>query len=202
MDTPAGSGQQQAPGEPGRPAGRPPTHGPARRRSAVLGSLVIPGSPEHAASARAFIARTLSRQPRIDSDAATLLTSEVVTNAIQHTRSGDGGEITVVVIGLPGGVLIEVTDQGSPGAPVVKGNLYAAEGHGLYLVQQLADRWGYLRGPEGTTVWFSLADETPLQDGTPWHDEPAGHGQARATASIASQIRARSPSGVTYGGIV
>lgn len=127
------------------------------RRAAVLGSVTIPGSPEQVSSARAFIARTVSLQPGIDSDAATLLTSELVTNAIQHTKSGEpGGTVTVVVVGVPGGMLVEVVDNGSPGAPIVRGDLYAAEGHGLYLVQQLASQWGYLRDAAGTTVWFHL----------------------------------------------
>ena len=38
----------------------------------------------------------------------------------------------------------------------MKGDLYAAEGHGLFLVQHLAAQWGYLRDPAGTTVWFRL----------------------------------------------
>jgi signal transduction histidine kinase len=85
------------------------------------------------------------------------MTSELVTNAIQHTRSGTGGTVTVTAVRLPGGVLIEVLDDGSAGAPIVKSDLYAAEGHGLYLVQQLAARWGYLRHPAGgTTVWLHL----------------------------------------------
>ena len=86
-----------------------------------------------------------------------LLTSEIVTNAIQHTKSGvDGGTITIVVIGVLRGVLVEIIDDGSAGTPIVKGDLYAAEGHGLFLVQQLAAQWGYLRDSAGTTVWFHL----------------------------------------------
>jgi two-component sensor histidine kinase len=98
---------------------------------------------------------------KVDSDAATLLTSEIVTNAIQHTKSGVDGSVTIVVIGAPRGVLVEVIDEGSSGVPIVKGDLYAAEGHGLFLVQQLAAQWGYLRDPGGTTVWFHL----PTPDG-------------------------------------
>ena len=177
MDTPAGSGRQPA----------RMSQGAGARRSGVLGSLTIPGAPEHVARARKFIARTVSPIPGIDSDAATLLTSELVTNAIQHTSSGDGGAVTLTVVGLPDGVLVEVTDQGSARAPVVKGELYAAEGHGLYLVQQLAGQWGYLRAPAGTTVWFHLA-----ADGT-----PGACGQARAAATTPSQILARSASEVT-----
>jgi anti-sigma regulatory factor (Ser/Thr protein kinase) len=133
--------------------------------TSILGSLTIPGSPDKVSGVRAFITRTLAaadRTRRVDSDAATLLTSELVTNAILHTASGTGnGTVTVVVVSVPDGVLIEVIDDGSPSTPVVKGDLFAADGHGLYLVQQLAAQWGYLRDPAGTTVWFHLAAEPP-----------------------------------------
>ena len=96
----------------------------------------------------------------MDSDAATLLTSELVTNAILHTASGArDGSVTVVMVDVPDGVLIEVIDDGSADTPVVKGDLFAADGHGLYLVQQLAAQWGYLRDPAGTTVWFHLPED-------------------------------------------
>jgi anti-sigma regulatory factor (Ser/Thr protein kinase) len=143
MDTPA--------------AGRTRTSG-TTQRAAILGSVTIPGSPEQVSGTRAFIARTLAELPDVDCDAATLLASELVTNAIQHTDSGTpGGTVTVVVIGVPGGVLVEVVDDGSARTPVVKADLYAADGHGLFLVQQLAAQWGYLRESAGTTVWFHLA---------------------------------------------
>ena len=143
----------------------------ARQRAAILGSVTIPGSPEHVSGTRAFITRTLAAVPGVDSDAATLLTSELVTNAIQHTDSGaPGGTVTVVVIGVPGGVLVEVVDDGSAGTPVVRGDLFAAGGHGLFLVQALAAQWGYLRDPAGTTVWFHLAAADP---GDPEDDYPA-----------------------------
>jgi anti-sigma regulatory factor (Ser/Thr protein kinase) len=134
-------------------------------RATVLGSLTIPGHPEQVSAARAFVARTLSaHQPGADADTATLLTSEIVTNAIVHTKSGvEGGTVTIVVIGIPRGVLVEIIDGGSAGTPVVKGDLYAADGHGLFLVQNLAAQWGYLREPAGTTVWFHLAAEEAPQ---------------------------------------
>jgi anti-sigma regulatory factor (Ser/Thr protein kinase) len=130
----------------------------ASQRAAVLGSLTIEGHPKQVSAGRAFVARTLdASQLKVDIEAATLLTSEIVTNAIQHTKSGvDGGTVTIVVIGVPRGALVEIIDNGSPDVPIVKGDLYAAEGHGLYLVQQLAAQWGYLRDPAGTTVWFHL----------------------------------------------
>lgn len=146
-----------------RPTPGPVSASEARQRTAILGSLTIPGRPEKVSGARAFISRTLSakgKERTIDSDAATLLTSELVTNAILHTASGAaGGTVTIVVVDVPDGVLIEVIDDGSDGTPVVKGDLFAADGHGLYLVQQLAAQWGYLRDPAGTTMWFHLAGE-------------------------------------------
>jgi anti-sigma regulatory factor (Ser/Thr protein kinase) len=131
-----------------------------RQRTAILASLTIPGRPEEVSAARAFVLRTLSAAGQgqaVDSDAATLLTSELVTNAILHTESGAaGGTVTVVVVDVADGVLVEVIDDGSAGTPVVKGDLLATDGHGLYLVQQLTAQWGYLRDPAGTTVWFHL----------------------------------------------
>jgi anti-sigma regulatory factor (Ser/Thr protein kinase) len=158
----------------------------ARQRAAILGSVTIPGSPEHVSGTRAFITRTLAAVPGVDSDAATLLTSELVTNAIQHTDSGaPGGTVTVVVIGVPGGVLVEVVDDGSADTPIVRGDLFAAEGHGLFLVQALAAQWGYLRDPAGTTVWFHLAAADPgdLEDDYP----------VRADAATAASAAARTP---------
>src|ERR1022692_3399813 len=74
------------------PTRRPPS-GP-RQRSAILGSVTIPGSPREVSGARAFVARTVSaagKATTVDAEAATLLTSELVTNAIQHTASGAPG---------------------------------------------------------------------------------------------------------------
>ena len=87
-----------------------------------------------------------------------------------------------MVIGVPEGVLVEVVDDGSADTPVVKGSWCAAEGQGLFLVQQLATRWGFLRDPAGTTVWFHL--------------------QAATAASTPAQLAATTSPLVTYGGIV
>jgi len=117
METPEGNSRRAWPG---------PRHGPGSQgsrgtaggtRATVLGSLTIPGRPEQVAAARAFVARTLSsHQIGADTDAATLLTSEIVTNAIQHTKSGvDDGSVTIVVIRVPHGVLVEVIDDGAAG---------------------------------------------------------------------------------------
>jgi hypothetical protein len=74
----------------------------------------------------------------------------------------------------------------------VKGVLYAAEGHGLFLVQHLAAQWGYLRDPAGTTVWFHLpvADQpqrTPAPTGLQASAQ-AGHRPGRPDHARPTQI--------------
>jgi anti-sigma regulatory factor (Ser/Thr protein kinase) len=134
----------------------------------VLGSLTVPRRPEQVSRARAFVAGLAERTgASATADTAALLTSELVTNAVLHTGSGTaGGEVTVVVVHVPGGLMIEVIDDGSPDhGPQVQGDRYASHGHGLFLVEQLASRWGFLRDMAGTTVWFQLdhedADDPP-----------------------------------------
>ncbi len=190
METPEGNSRRSWSGPQRRPGPRGTADG---ARATVLGSLTIAGRPELVATARAFVSRTLSsHQVGADNDTATLLTSEIVTNAIQHTKSGvDGGTVTIVVIGVPHGVLVEIIDDGSAGMPVVKGDLYAAEGHGLFLVQHLAAQWGYLRDPAGTTVWFHLpaAEESQRpQPADPQAGSPATGRPGRPDHSLPTQL--------------
>jgi len=192
MDTPAGGRQRRS---------------DSTLRASILGSVTVPGEPEQVSLVRKFIARALSVAglPGIDSDAATLLTSELVTNALLHTDSGlPGGSVTVVVRGLHDGILVEVVDDGSGGTPVVKDDALAGEGQGLYLVQQMAAQWGYLRDSAGTTVWFYLPAATPPAGGPSpppgtrrGGDQHWAGGRARTAASTPPQISARSSSLVT-----
>jgi len=185
METPEGNSHRSRPGPLRRSGARGAADG---SRATVLGSLTIPGVPEQVSVARAFVTKTLSsQQVSTDTDTATLLTSEIVTNAINHTKSGtQGGTVTILVIGLAHGILVEILDGGSAGTPVVKGDLYAAEGHGLFLVQHLAAQWGYLREPAGTTVWFHLAaadapSQVPEQVGPQVTAKPAPQPERRDT---------------------
>ncbi len=161
-----------------------------RQRSMILDSVTIPGKPAAVASARAFITRLLAAAedlPPVDSDAATLLTSELVTNAIRHSDSGaPGGTVTVVVVGLPDGVLVEVIDDGSADTPVVKSDLFAPDGHGLFLVQELAAQWGYARDQAGTTVWFRLAVSSSPADYAVPDDACAADSTAAQMAATSS----------------
>jgi anti-sigma regulatory factor (Ser/Thr protein kinase) len=131
--------------------------------TALLGSLAIPGQPGRVAEARAFVARTLG-EGHACAPTAALLTSELVTNALQHSQSGrDGGTITIALIAVPGGIRVEVTDQGGATVPVLRPGQpgapeLAERGRGLQLVDMLSARWSYLCDPAGTVTWFELAE--------------------------------------------
>lgn len=83
-----------------------------------------------------------------------LLVSEVVTNACTH-----GGVPYELRLDRRGGALwVQVSDT-NPARPRPHGphRPARASGHGLYLLQRLAQRWGSVpRGPLGKTVWFEV----------------------------------------------
>ena len=89
---------------------------------------------------------------------ACLLVSELVTNAVRH--AGLQAEDTIRLLARQcGSVLrVEVHDPGTgfePQAPAL--DPARASGWGLYLVEELADRWGIDPGRRGgTRVWFEL----------------------------------------------
>lgn len=126
--------------------------------TAVRAKAIIPGCERSVPRARAFVDGVLG-PGHPGGETASLLVSELVTNAVLHSESRrPGGSVTVVVVDVPGGIMVEVADEGSErNVPVVREDPLAADGRGLFLVQSLADDWGYLRDGGGTTVWFRLA---------------------------------------------
>lgn len=116
---------------------------------------VFPGEPGQVAHARRFVARVLDSHPLADD--AALLTSELVTNAVLHTASGQGGSFAVAVRWHATQVRVEVWDAGAGTAPVVRSPDQEREsGAGLGLVEVIAARWGHLGDEDGRVVWFEL----------------------------------------------
>ncbi|HEY7323516.1 MAG TPA: ATP-binding protein [Streptosporangiaceae bacterium] len=124
----------------------------------VLCRVTLPGLPAHVREARGLVAKAFGDLPSRRDD-AVLMTSELVTNAVLHSSSSrPGGTVMITVLESAGGVRVEVADSGSEmTTPVVRADVFTADGHGLFLVQSLADQWGYRRNEYGTTVWFWLA---------------------------------------------
>jgi anti-sigma regulatory factor (Ser/Thr protein kinase) len=131
-------------------------------QAVVLGSLTIPGEPAHLHAAREFVVRTLG-DSCAGLDTAVLLTSELVTNSVQHSNSRHpGGTVTVILIAMPGGIRVEVIDVGGTTIPSVSSSQpeqpdIAENGHGLRLVEILSARWSHYRDAAGTVTWFELA---------------------------------------------
>jgi anti-sigma regulatory factor (Ser/Thr protein kinase) len=127
------------------------------------------GQADQVARARQFVQEALAGCPAVAD--AVLLTSELATNAVQHSATGRGGAFIVAISHAPGRVRVTVTDGGSASRPAVaaEGAELAVGGRGLLLVDCLADRWGSASVPghpahEGHgggvpsgAVWFELA---------------------------------------------
>ena len=89
------------------------------------------------------------------------MTSELVTNAIAHTASGEGGKVVVTVYRAETRVRVEVKDDGSDQAPAVQeADEDRESGFGLGLVDLMADRWGHCGGRRSRVVWFMLEWKT------------------------------------------
>jgi anti-sigma regulatory factor (Ser/Thr protein kinase) len=116
---------------------------------------VFPGRPDQVACARRFISRFLTRCPAAAD--AVLLTSELVTNTLQHTMTGAGGDFEVIACHGAAGLRVTITDDGSRTAPaLLPYSAQGTSGRGLALVGALAARWGHHGGERGRAVWFEL----------------------------------------------
>jgi anti-sigma regulatory factor (Ser/Thr protein kinase) len=122
--------------------------------------LVICGRPEQVGVARSFVRQVLGcGHP--GEERVTLLTSELVTNSVNHSNSRrEGGCITVTVRAAADRVRVEVQDEGGPTVPSLRceGDL-AEAGRGLRLVEAYSLTWDYHRNGTGTLTWFECLPE-------------------------------------------
>jgi anti-sigma regulatory factor (Ser/Thr protein kinase) len=116
--------------------------------------LSLEADTKSAAGARRWVGCHLDGYPSSLVDTATLLVSEVVTNAVLHA----GTEIEVALYRAGSRVRIEVADR-SPALPAAKGYATdASTGRGLVLLEALVAAWGVEAAPGGKVVWFELVD--------------------------------------------
>jgi anti-sigma regulatory factor (Ser/Thr protein kinase) len=120
---------------------------------ALRDTITLPGVERSVADGRRFVRRTIgSRHPVLDM--VTLGVSELATNAIMHTPSGEGGQITIGLVAAGGFVRAEVTNDGTTAAkPRVRRDPTGESGRGILIVDALADAWGVIEGSGTTTVW-------------------------------------------------
>jgi anti-sigma regulatory factor (Ser/Thr protein kinase) len=115
----------------------------------------LPPTPESATVAR-WLVNDLLRGSADDDprDTAALLTTELVSNAIRHTRD----ELTLTVRVEGGRLRVGVSDSSHRRPQLVQVGERDTSGRGLHLVEALADRWGVEPDERGLgkTVWFEL----------------------------------------------
>jgi serine/threonine-protein kinase RsbW len=119
---------------------------------------IFPGDPAQVGYARRFVQQALAAHGAA-TDAA-LLTRGLVSSAIQHTVTGQGGTFEVIVCQRPATVRIVVLDGESPAIPApAPGQGLRTSGRGLTLVDALARQWGQHGNQHGRAVWFELGVE-------------------------------------------
>ena len=141
--------------------------GPVARPASAAGAASIVGTAPASATrrfarraeevpmARRFIRDELADHP--SSLDAELLACELVTNAVQHATDAAG--VTVAVTRRGAVVHVDVIDDGQIGLPYWRdADGHDENGRGFHLVNEIAQRWGFLREQAGTCVWFELDD--------------------------------------------
>lgn len=109
--------------------------------------------PSSVGEARRFVGALIGRLARAEVvDIATLLTSELVTNAVVHA----GGDTWVFVTAEDHLIRVTVQDPSETCPRRREAAEGAVGGRGLCLVAELADRWGVDLRDAGKGVWFEL----------------------------------------------
>jgi anti-sigma regulatory factor (Ser/Thr protein kinase) len=112
------------------------------------------GTPEAVGAARRFVVAALAAWDLDDlSEVAQICTSEAATNAIRHA----GTAFRLSIQSDDGEALVRIEDYG-PGQPQLVGPGMDAEGgRGMWLISQLASRWGWEPVAAGKAVWFAVS---------------------------------------------
>ena len=123
--------------------------------------LRLPPSRLAPATARGALGPLWEAVDEETAEATALLVSELVTNAVRHAGLRGDQWIDLAVEASPDRVRVSVADPGHgfarpPPAPRVD----HPAGWGLFLVGQLADRWG-VDNEWDTLVWFEI-DRRPV----------------------------------------
>lgn len=143
---------------PARRAGGPELRGQPLPEFTLV--RLLPAVPRSAELARAAV-RVACRSWDVAEfcDTAALLTTELVGNSVRHARTRN---LVLKLSMTPRRLRIVVAD-GDPSLPWLPvRELLDESGRGLWLVSQLAQRWGAEPEPGGKSVWAEL----PLQVAT------------------------------------
>lgn len=117
-------------------------------------TLELPADVLSARDARTAVSRVLRQWGYADLvDDASLVVTELVTNAVLHARSA----CAVVLSRSGGGVRIEVTDRGAGDVAVTNQRPTGEHGRGLIIVSAVATAWGTETSAADKRVWVELS---------------------------------------------
>jgi anti-sigma regulatory factor (Ser/Thr protein kinase) len=125
-------------------------------------AFVLPSIPESVRVARFHVRAALGfhRLGEYAND-AEIITSELVTNAIQHVADDPGETIGVILARVwhPVAVAVIVSDS-SPQGPILRDPSATSErGRGLHIVEALSIHWGWRPQPGGKTIFAVISGE-------------------------------------------
>jgi anti-sigma regulatory factor (Ser/Thr protein kinase) len=109
--------------------------------------------PAQVGHARRALAQALDGHPA--ADAATLIASELATNAVLHSASAHGGKFTLAVEIQAGYVWVGVGDGGGPWNRMPHRD---GRAHGLDVVEAIAgsENWGVDGDTDGRVAWARI----------------------------------------------
>ncbi|MBW8481145.1 ATP-binding protein [Actinomadura parmotrematis] len=123
--------------------------------------MTLPGAGQAAGHVRRFVRDMLDGTPALDD--VQICVNEAFANAVEHTASGRGGKVTVLLAVDGGRLVAEVTDDGAGGArPAVRKEPLGEDGRGLRMIDALALGWGVRADGDRTTVWMRFPAGPPV----------------------------------------
>jgi len=119
--------------------------------------------------------------PCQERDDVAIVATELGTNAVRHTASGQGGSFTVELTRHRQMVRVAVADGGAPGEPRVIDDPAGDHGRGLLVVQGLSVRTGICGDHRGRLVWADIqwdgTGTAELAAAQNWHEAVVRDGQ-------------------------
>ena len=125
-------------------------------------AFVLPGMPQSVPVARRQVRTTLSLHGLGEyADDAEMITSELVTNAVQHACANGTQTIgvTLTYAGSPAAVTVAVSDSSTQGPITPDTPVGSEQGRGLQIVEALSAHWDWRREDGGKAVFAVLARE-------------------------------------------
>ncbi len=121
--------------------------------------VFLPHAPSSVSVVRRRLCAELAASGAYDelADDATVILSELISNALRHARPLASGEIRVAWSWQGDVIRLAVSDGGAMTEPRrARATLSSLGGRGLGIVESLSDGWGVLHEDTGTTVWAVL----------------------------------------------